>query len=179
VDALTDTDAIRSTATSSPKWIVSGAARSENCSVNGSSRAILPTSRSRIATAPPIAPSTMPSMTNGQRMNQSVAPTSFITSTSRRRENSDSRIVLETRSTDATTSSTVNRPVVSFTTRVATRIFCVSSREFFTASIDGSIVVRPPPGAAGDSASRSASALSGLSGVTRNVSGRGFDPSRS
>ena len=35
-------------------------------------------------------------MTNGQRMNQSVAPTSFMTSTSRRREKSDRRIVLDT-----------------------------------------------------------------------------------
>ena len=81
---------------------------------------------------PPSAPSTMPSMTNGQRMNQSVAPTSFMTSTSRRREKSDSRIVLETSRTLATTSSTASRPVVSFTTRVATRIFCVSSLEFLT-----------------------------------------------
>ena len=50
-----------------------------------------------------------------------------MTSTSRRRENSDRRIVLETSSTLATTSRTASRPVVSFTTRVATRIFCVSS----------------------------------------------------
>jgi hypothetical protein len=34
---------------------------------------------------PPSAPTSTPSITNGQRMNQSVAPTSFITSTSRRR----------------------------------------------------------------------------------------------
>ena len=38
-------------------------------------------------------------------MNQSVAPTSFITSTSRRRENSDRRIVFEISSTEANTSS--------------------------------------------------------------------------
>jgi hypothetical protein len=68
---------------------------------------------------------------------------------------------------------------VSFTTRVATRIFCVSSREFLTVSIDGSMLVRPPPGLVGDSASRSLSALSGSSGVTRNVSGSGLEPSRS
>ena len=118
-------------------------------------------------------------MTNGQRMNQSVAPTSFMTSTSRRREKSDRRIVLETSRTLATMSRTASRPVVSFTTRVATRIFCVSSLEFLTVSIAGSIVVRPPPGALGDSASRSFSALSGLSGVTRKVSGSGLEPSRS
>jgi hypothetical protein len=112
-------------------------------------------------------------------MNQSVAPTSFMTSTSRRRENSDRRMVFETSRTLATTSSTASSPVVSFTTRVATRMRSVSSREFFTVSIAGSTVVRPPPGAAGASASRSFSALSGLSGVTRNVSGSGLVPSRS
>ena len=118
-------------------------------------------------------------MTNGQRMNQSVAPTSFMTSTSRRRENSDRRMVFDTSSTDAMISSVASSPVVSFTTRVATRIFCVSSFEFFTESIAGSITVRPPPGVEGDSASRSLSASSGLSGVTRKVSGSGFEPSSS
>ena len=68
---------------------------------------------------------------------------------------------------------------MSFTTRVATRIFCVSSLEFLTVSMAGSIVVCPPPGARGVSASRSFSALSGLSGVTRKVSGSGLEPSRS
>ncbi len=115
-------------------------------------------------------------MTNGQRMNQSVAPTSFMTSTSRRRENSDSLIVLDTSSTEATTSSTASSPVVIFTTRVATRIFCVSSLEFLTTWIAGSSVVRPPPGVEGDSASRSLSALSGSSGVMRKVSGSGLLP---
>ena len=118
-------------------------------------------------------------MTKGQRMNQSVAPTSFMTSTSRRREKSDRRMVLETSRTLARMSRTASRPVVSFTTRVATRIFWVSSLEFLTVSMAGSIVVRPPPGALGDSASRSFSALSGLSGVTRKVSGSGLEPSRS
>ncbi len=47
--------------------------------------AILPTASSRIASSVPSAPTITPSITNGQRMNQSVAPTSFITSTSRRR----------------------------------------------------------------------------------------------
>ena len=110
-------------------------------------------------------------MTKGQRMNQSVAPTSFMTSTSRRREKSDRRIVLDTSRTLATMSRTASRPVVSFTTRVATRIFCVSSLEFLTVSIDGSIVVRPPPGAMGASASRSFSALSGV--VGRDAEGVG------
>ena len=44
----------------------------------------------------------MPSITNGQRMNQFVAPTSFITSTSRRRAKIDRRIVLPISRIDAT-----------------------------------------------------------------------------
>ena len=44
----------------------------------------------------------MPSITKGQRMNQFVAPTSFITSTSRRRAKIDSRIVLPISRIDAT-----------------------------------------------------------------------------
>jgi hypothetical protein len=91
--ALTPTAATSSTATSRPNWIVFGAASSENWSISGSSSAILPTSSSATAAAPPSAPSSTPSMTNGQRMNQSVAPTSFMTSTSRRREKSESRMV--------------------------------------------------------------------------------------
>ena len=41
---------------------------------------------------------------NGPRMNQFVAPTSFITSISRRRAKIESRIVLAIRSVEATTS---------------------------------------------------------------------------
>ena len=77
-------------------------------------------------------------MTNGQRMNQSVAPTSFMTSTSRRRANSDRRIVLEISRTEASTSSAASSAMLSFTTRVAERIFVVSSRRFLTSSIAGS-----------------------------------------
>ena len=50
----------------------------------------------------PIRPQMMPSMTNGQRMNQLVAPTSFITSTSRRRAKIDRRIVFPISRTEAT-----------------------------------------------------------------------------
>ena len=48
-------------------------------------------------------------MTNGHRMNQLVAPTSFITSTSRRRAKIDSRIVLPISRIEAT-SRIVIRP---------------------------------------------------------------------
>ena len=59
---------------------------------------------------PPSAPTSTPSITNGQRMNQSVAPTSFITSTSRRRAYSDSRIVFAISRIEATHSSTASSP---------------------------------------------------------------------
>ncbi len=52
---------------------------------SGSSRATFVTPSTTMANNAPAAPTTVPSITNGQRMNQSVAPTSFITSTSRRR----------------------------------------------------------------------------------------------
>ena len=59
--------------------------------------------------APPRKPTSRPSITNGQRMNQLVAPTSRITSTSRRRAKIESRIVLATSSTEASTSSAGER----------------------------------------------------------------------
>ena len=48
----------------------------------------------------------MPSTMNGTRMNQFVAPTSFITSISRRRANIATRIVLRMSMSAATSSST-------------------------------------------------------------------------
>ena len=95
-------------------------------------------------------------------MNQSVAPTSFITSTSRRRAYSDSRIVLAISRIEAITSRPASSAVVSFTTRVTERILSVSSSRLLTSSIAGSMTVRPPPAPTGASASRSAPMLSGL-----------------
>jgi hypothetical protein len=66
-----------------------------------------------------------------------------------------------------------------FTTLVTKRMFCVSSLRFLTTSIAGSIAVRSPLGVCGERASRSARALSGSSGETRNVSGSGLEPSSS
>ena len=65
---------------------------------------------------------------------------------------------------------------MSFTTRVATRIFFVSSWRFLTV-VDRRVDRRAAAaGRVGASASRSLSALSGLSGVTRKVSGSGLEP---
>ncbi len=121
----------------------------------------------------------MPSMTNGQRMNQSVAPTSFMTSTSRRRAKSDSRIVFAIEQDRREHEQDREHAMLSFTTRVAERIFVVSSRRFLTSSIAGSIAARSPLAAIGASASRSLPTLPGSSGVTRNVSGSGLEPSSS
>ena len=65
--------------------IVRGAEISDQSLASGSSSATLASPSTAIASSAPAAPTTIPSITNGQRMNQSVAPTSFITSTSRRR----------------------------------------------------------------------------------------------
>ena len=62
-------------------------------------------SRSRItARTEPTTPQTSPSSTNGPRMNQFVAPTSFITSISRRRAKIESRMVFAISSVAAITS---------------------------------------------------------------------------
>ena len=66
---------------------------------------VLAIASSSTASRPPRKPTIIPSITNGQRMNQLVAPTSFITSTSRRRAKTDSRIVLAISAIEASTSS--------------------------------------------------------------------------
>ena len=67
--------------------------------------AIVFPSVSRItASREPTNPQTSPSSMNGPRMNQFVAPTSFITSISRRRAKIESRIVFAIRSVEAITS---------------------------------------------------------------------------
>jgi hypothetical protein len=110
-------------------------------------------------------------------MNQSVAPTSFMTSTSRRREYSDSRIVLPISSIEAIASSDARPAIAYFTTRVAVRILFVSSSRLRTSSIALSTGTRSPPdGASGASASRMVVMLSGWSGVMRKVSGSGLEP---
>ena len=55
----------------------------------------------------PTNPTVTPSIRNGQRMNQLVAPTSFMISTSRLRAKMESRMVLEMSSTATMPSSTM------------------------------------------------------------------------
>ena len=119
-----------------------------------------------IASKAPAAPTTIPSITNGQRMNQSVAPTSFITSTSRRRAYSDSRIVLAISRIEAIVSSTVSAAAVIVTRLVTSRIFFVSLRLLEMLWIEASIVPVPPPAVGGASELWTASTLAGLSGIT-------------
>ena len=73
--------------------------------IDGSATSLPTTSRRTAKTEPP-RPQSRPSSMNGPRMNQFVAPTSFITSISRRRAKIDRRIVFAIRSVDAVTSST-------------------------------------------------------------------------
>ena len=59
-----------------------------------------------MASTPPISPWTKPSSMNGTRMNQLVAPTSFITSISRRRANMAVRMVLRMSRVEASSKKT-------------------------------------------------------------------------
>ena len=106
-------------------------------------------------------------------MNQSVAPTSFITSTSRRREYSESRIVLAISRIEAITSRIVSTAAVIVTRLVTWRIFLVSLRLLETFCTDGSIV----RAVGGVSASRIDSTYCGLVGITWKLSGSGLVPS--
>ena len=67
------------------KLIVEKLSMSWKFCANGSMIVTFPTHSMPTATAAPERPTTRPSITNGQRTNQFVAPTSRMTSTSRRR----------------------------------------------------------------------------------------------
>ena len=83
------------------------------------------TSRMTASTAPP-SPQSSPSSMNGPRTNQFVAPTSFITSISRRRAKIDNRIVFAIRSVDAVTSSTTaTRNAIQTTSAIVRTRFAV------------------------------------------------------
>ena len=76
----------------------------------------LPIRSSTTAAIDPASPHTSPSSMNGPRTNQFVAPTSFITSISRRREKIESRIVFAIRSVEATSRiTTASRKIDSMT----------------------------------------------------------------
>jgi hypothetical protein len=71
---------------------------------SGLSANSLPRISSTTAPTAPAKPQISPSSMNGPRTNQFVAPTSFITSISRRREKIDNRIVFAISSVDARSS---------------------------------------------------------------------------
>ena len=76
----------------------------------------LPRPRRTTASADPASPQISPSSMNGPRTNQFVAPTSFITSISRRLEKIESRIVFAINSVDAASSTrTASRKTISIT----------------------------------------------------------------
>ncbi len=142
---------------------------------SGSTSVTFASASSPIAPAPPSAPRNSPSSTNGQRMNQSVAPTSFITSTSRRRENRERRIVFEISSTDANTSSAASSAIVILIMRVAERIVLVCAWRFCTSAIAGSVTRRVTERARlVELGAQRARVRSGWSGVRRKMSGSGL-----
>jgi hypothetical protein len=119
------------------KLIVRGAAIRANRSAHGSTIATFATQSSTTATAAPRKPTTSPSITNGQRMNQLVAPTSRITSTSRRRAKIERRIVFATSRMEASTKRPASAASRTLMVLVADRIFCVSSSRSWTSLITG------------------------------------------
>jgi hypothetical protein len=129
---------------------------------------------SSTASTPARKPTITPSITNGQRMNQLVAPTSFITSTSRRRANTDRRIVFAINAIEANTSSAASPAPSALTRPVADRISSVSRSRLRTSSTPASRGL--PPGAR---SSTIAPISSGSSGVRRNRLGNGLLPSSS
>ena len=89
----------------------------------------------------PPRPCSSPSSMNGPRTNQFVAPTSFITSISRRRAKIDSRIVFAIRSVDAVTSRTIaTRKTIQITSATVSTRFVVLSPQLtsFTPGHGGS-----------------------------------------
>ena len=77
----------------------------------------------------------------------------------------------------AAMSRTASSAIESFTTRVAERIFDVSSRRFLTWSMAGSTGARAPLGPLGSSASAIWAIWPGSRGTMRSVSGSGLRPS--
>ena len=123
-------------------------------------------------------PTITPSITNGQRMNQLVAPTSFITSTSRRRAKIESRIVLAISATDANRSSAA-RPGREDLHESGRRQDLVGVLLLVADLVDRgerrlTVAGRVARARAGRRCRRP---CPGSSGTTRNVSGSGFSPS--
>ncbi len=104
---------------------------------------------------------------NGPRTNQFVAPTSFITSISRRREKIESRIVLAISSTDAPRSTSTAMRKTSSITRATLRMRLESFWPSLTVSTPTNFCVRM----SAEICLRS----SACSGVTSNDAGKGFD----
>ena len=85
-------------------------------------RELLAEQQSRIAASDPAAPQSRPSSMNGPRTNQFVAPTSFITSISRRRAKIESRIVFAISSVDAIRSTITATRKITWITRATCRM---------------------------------------------------------
>src|SRR6266513_2166954 len=92
------------------------------CGMIRGSAISLPSASSRIAASEPTRPVIRPSSMKGPRMNQFVAPTSFITSISRRREKIANRIVFPISSVEET-----SRTITARTKKMSITLAAVSS----------------------------------------------------
>ena len=106
---------------------------------------------------------------NGPRMNQFVAPTSFITSISRRRAKIERRIVFAIRSVEATTSRmTAIRKTSEMTFAIVSTRFAVALPHFTASTPDQPAVCTSLP---------SGGVSEAFSGTTVYESGSGFSSS--
>src|SRR6478735_2094200 len=135
--------------------------------IDGSASA-LPITRKSTARTEPASPQKRPSSMNGPRTNQFVAPTSFITSISRRREKIDRRIVFAISKIEAISKTAVASVKTASITCATCRIRCETCLPSRTLSTPGGFLgcVR---------AAKSWSTFSALFGVTSSVSGNGFE----
>ena len=104
---------------------------------------------------------------NGPRTNQFVAPTSFITSISRRREKIESRMVFAISSTEAPSSTSTAIRKTSSITRATLRIRLESFCPSLTVSTPTNFCVRM--------SAEIAFSESAFAGVTSKEAGNGFD----
>ena len=106
-----------------------------------SSTTALPIRSRRTAASEPSTPQISPSSMNGPRTNQFVAPTSFITSISRRREKIESRIVFAISSADE-----ISRTIVATANAVESTRATVTTR---SETSSPSLTFSTPAGSAG------------------------------
>ena len=151
-------------ARSSGKASACTSASPERCGRIAGSAIALPITRKSTARTEPASPQKSPSSMNGPRTNQFVAPTSFITSISRRREKIDSRIVFAISRIDAISRTAVASVKTASITCATCRIRCETCLPSRT------LVDARRLASAASALVKSLSTFSALFGVTSSVS---------